>query len=80
MKDKLIDIGFKYNDILDEWSKPTFEGYIIIWKTPNSSKWRISYEDLDDYLHTVFEGYDYEVITTLKSFERDKKLEELLNS
>lgn len=80
MIDNLIDIGFKYNDILDEWSKPTFDGYIIIWKKPDSSKWRISYEDLDNYLYPVFEGYDYEIGNILKSFERDKKLEELLNS
>jgi hypothetical protein len=80
MKENLKNLGFEYNSELDEWFKPTFGGNIIIWEKLNSSNWAISYEDFDDFLYPVFEGKEYQIIDVLTSFERDKKLEELLNS
>jgi hypothetical protein len=71
--------GFSYNDNLDEWEKTTFNGKIIIWKVPNSSKWQISFVDEEDYLHPVLKGDQQQIIDTLKAFERDRKLSELLN-
>jgi hypothetical protein len=51
----------------------------IIWKVPNSSKWQISFVDEEDYLHPVLKGDQQQIIDTLKAFERDRKLSELLN-
>ena len=80
MIETLKSIGFEYNSELDEWFKPTFGGNIIIWEKINSSNWAISYEDYDDFLYPIFEGPDYQIISNLRIFERNEKIEKLLNS
>lgn len=73
--------GFTYNEVMDEWEKPTIDGKLIIWEKPNNyEKWVLSYEDIDEYLHPICEGYEHNIRDGLKSIERDKKIDELLNS
>jgi hypothetical protein len=80
MKEFPETYGFSYNEDLDEWEKTTFDGKIIIWKVINSSsQYQISFVDEEDYLHPFLKGDEQQVIECLKSFERDKKLSELLN-
>ncbi len=80
MYDLLNKQGFKYDDVMDEWVKPTIDGKLVIWEKLSSDKWALSYEDKDNYLHPICEGNQDEIFNGLRSIERDKKIDELLNS
>jgi hypothetical protein len=79
MKEFPEKYGFSYNEDLDEWEKITFDGKIIIWKVIDSSKYQISFVDEEDYLYPFIKGDEEQVIECLKAFDRDRKLNELLN-
>lgn len=72
--------GFNHVEELDEWVKPTIDGYLVLWKKPNyPNEWQLSYVDKEDYLHPIRVGPLESIEDQLLQLERDRKLSELLS-
>jgi len=80
-KERLKEYGFRYKVSLDEWAKNTFNGELIIYQRAFGGKWQLSYVDLDDYLYILDVGSFDDIINSsrLKEYERDFKINEILN-
>jgi len=72
-------LGFKLNDITDEYEKIVIDGKLLIWKNINNYSWTLAYEDSDEYVYTYRVGSESDIEIGLKSYWRDKRLNELLN-
>jgi hypothetical protein len=78
MEDFLLKNGFLYVKDFDEWEKKTFEGKMIVFKRNLISRWILSYEDGDNYLHELKSGSEDDVLLSIKEYERDRKIREIL--
>ena len=72
-------LGFKLNDITDEYEKIVIDGKLLIWKNINNYSWTLAYKDPDEYVYTYRVGSESDIEKGLKSYWRDKRLNELLN-
>lgn len=80
MIDFLKSKGFVYNELEDEWNRPTFDGVLVVWKKHTQpNMWELLYEDKEEYLHPLFMGNPEIISGGLVQIERDIKISELLN-
>lgn len=70
---------FVYNPDLDEWYKDLGDIRIIVWQRVNNADiWVLSYSDSDDYIYKLDEGHQDQIVSSMKIFQRDLKIEQLL--
>lgn len=70
---------FVYNPDLDEWYKDLGDIRIIVWQRVNNSDiWVLSYSDSEDYIYKLDEGKQDQIISLMRIFQRDLKIEQLL--
>ena len=70
---------FVYNPDLDEWYKELGDIRIIVWQRVNNSDiWVLSYSDSEDYIYKLDEGKQDQIISSMRIFQRDLKIEQLL--
>ncbi len=70
---------FVYNPDLDEWYKDLGDIRIIVWQRVNNSDiWVLSYSDSEDYIYKLDEGKQDQIISSMRIFQRDLKIEQLL--
>jgi len=75
-----IVYGFSYNENGDEFFKPHLSGNIIIWSLSYKGReiWELSYVDEEDYQHFLGKGTKEDIISKLRIFTRDSKIDEIL--
>ena len=78
MEEFLLKNEFSYVKDFDEWEKKTFEGKMIVFKKNLINRWILSYEDADNYLHELKSGNEDDVLLSIKEYERDRKITEIL--